>query len=301
MFEDRAMAEFKKSAPRVAVIGTGAIGSALARRLLSGGHDVTVWNRTEGRATELVAAGALPARSVREAVSSSTLVFLTLKDYAAVEQCLTRLDMELSGQTIVGMYTGTPSEARLAAQRVISRGAHYIDAGIQASPEMIGTDAATILYSGSRHAFEQHKETLELLSKPRFVGETPEAAAVWDLALFGVWYDAQLGLLRALEVARDAGIDVVEFSHTASAQLGHVVTAVSATVSEMQQATYPAGPADLNEHLTVVRHLIDLRAGRRLGDGGLPDVAARIEVLIAEGRGAEGLTATVADRQVRAL
>jgi hypothetical protein len=72
-----------------------------------------------------------------------------------------------------------------------------------------------------------------------------------------------------------------------------VVTAVSATVSEMQQATYPPGPADLTEHLTVVRHLIELRAGRRLGDGGLPELAARIEALIADGRGGEGLTATV--------
>nr|WP_159104402.1 NAD(P)-binding domain-containing protein [Plantactinospora sp. BB1] len=265
----------------------------MAHRLLAGGRDVTVWNRTESRARELVDAGALPARSVREAVSSSTLVLLTVKDHAAAEQCLAQLDPDLSGRTIVGMYTGTPSEARLAAQRVASLGAQYLDAGIQASPEMIGTDAATILYSGAPQAFEQHRTTLELLSQPRFVGTAPEAAAVWDLALFGVWYDAQLGLLRALETARAAGVDLVEFSRTASTQLGHVVAAVSATVSEMQQRSYPAGPADLTEHLTVLRHLIELRAGRRLGDGGLPEVVARIEALIAAGRGGEGLTATV--------
>ncbi|MEU8299668.1 NAD(P)-binding domain-containing protein [Micromonospora sp. NPDC048909] len=286
------MVEVEKSAPRVAIIGTGAIGSAVVHRLLGGGYHVTVWNRTESRATELVAAGALPARSVPEAVSSSTLIFLTLKDYTAVEHCLTQLDRDLSGRSIVGMYTGTPGEARSAAQRVTSLEGQYLDAGIQASPEMIGTDAATILYSGSRHAFEQHRTTLELLSRPRFVGETPQAAAVWDLALFGLWYDAQLGLLRALDAARGAGVDVMDFSHTARTQLGHVVTGLSATVSEMERATCPPGPADLTDHLTVVRHLIDLRAGRRLGDGGLPVVAARIEALIADGRGGEGLTAT---------
>ncbi|PZG02339.1 NAD(P)-binding domain-containing protein [Micromonospora deserti] len=140
MFEDRAMVEVEKSAPRVAVIGTGAIGSAVVHRLLGGGYDVTVWNRTESRATALVAAGALPARSVREAVSSTTLSFLTLKDYSAVEQCLAQLDMDLSGQTIVGMYTG-----RLAAQRVTALGAQYIHAGIQAPPEMIGTDGADLV------------------------------------------------------------------------------------------------------------------------------------------------------------
>ncbi|MFB9853213.1 NAD(P)-dependent oxidoreductase [Micromonospora andamanensis] len=287
------MGGIEKSAARVAVIGTGAIGSAVAYRLLRSGHDVTVWNRTESRATDLVAAGALPARSIREAAAASSLVLLTLKDFAAVEQCLAQVDTELSGRTVVGMYTGTASEARVAARRVTSGGAHYLDAGIQASPEMIGTDTATILYSGSAYAFEQHRTILGLLSTPRFVGEAPEAAAVWDLALFGVWYDAQLGLLRALETARAAGVDVVEFSRTASTQLNHVVAAVPATASEMQRGTYPPGPADLTEHLTVVRHLIALRADRRLGDGGLAEVAARVEALIADGRGGEGLTATV--------
>jgi 3-hydroxyisobutyrate dehydrogenase-like beta-hydroxyacid dehydrogenase len=287
------MVQLKKLAARVAVIGTGAIGRAVAQRLLGSGHDVTVWNRTENRAKELLVAGASQARSVREAVSSSTLVFLALTDYAAVEQCLSGLDANLSGHTIVGMYTGTASEARLAAQRVTSLGAQYLDAGIQASPEMIGTSAATILYSGPAGAFEQHRTALELLSKPHFVGEAPGAAAVWDLALFGVWYDAQLGLLRALETARAAGVDVVEFSHTASTQIGHVVAAVADTVAEIQEATYPPGPADLTEHLTVIHRLIELRAGQRLGDGGLPAAAARIEALVADGRGGEGLTATV--------
>jgi hypothetical protein len=92
---------------------------------------------------------------------------------------------------------------------------------------------------------------------------------------------------------REAGIDVAEFAETAGTQLGHVVTAVPVTASEILDGIYPPGPADLTEHLTVVRHLVELRAGRRLGDGGLPDVAARIEKLIADGRGGEGLTATV--------
>jgi 3-hydroxyisobutyrate dehydrogenase-like beta-hydroxyacid dehydrogenase len=287
------MVENMKSAAKVAVIGTGVIGHAVVHRLLGGGHDVTVCNRTESRAATLVAAGARPARSIREAVSSSLLVFLTLTDYAAVRQCLSQLDTGLSGQTVVGMYTGTSDEARQVAQRVTGMGARYIDAGIQASPEMIGAGTATILYSGSRHAFEQYRTVFELLGTPRFVGESPEAAAVWDLALFGVWYDAQLGLLRALDAAREAGIDVVEFSHTASTQLGHVVSGVPAVVAEMRQATYPPGPANLTEHLTLVRHLLELRADRRLGDGGLAEVAAEIEALVEDGRGSEGLTATV--------
>ncbi len=82
----------------------------------------------------------------------------------------------------------------------------YLDAGAQASPEMIGTHEATLLSTGSVKAFERHRDTLRLLSTARFVGQAPEAAAVRDLALFGVWYDAQLGVLRAMDVTRRAGV-----------------------------------------------------------------------------------------------
>lgn len=288
------MTETKASGYRIAVIGTGAIGDAIARRLIAADHDVVVWNRTASRSAELVDAGALPAGSVGEAASSATLVLLTLTDYVAVQQCLAELDGDLSGRTIVAMCTGTADDAERAAQRVAALRVSYLDAGIQASPDMIGTEAATILYSGSRPAFDRHRAVLELLSTPRFVGESPQAAAIWDLALFGLWYDAQLGLLRALDTVRESGIDVVEFVDTAVKQLGNVVTEAPVTASDLLRGSFPAGPATLPEHLTVIRHLTRLRDGQALGDGGLAAVAARIETLIEQGLEGEGLTATIA-------
>ncbi|MEV4120264.1 NAD(P)-binding domain-containing protein [Micromonospora sp. NPDC049645] len=287
------MVDIEESADRVAVIGTGAIGGAVVRRLRAAGRDVTVWNRRSSRTAEMVELGAVPAASLGEATSASALILLTVTDHAAVRQCLDSVGEDLSGRTVVAMCTGTPGDARSTATRVAGLGGQYLDAGLQASPDMIGAGAATILYSGSPTAFEQHRATLGLVGAARFVGETPDAAAVWDLALFGVWYDAQLGLLRALDVVREAGIDVVEFSDTATSQLGHVVAGVPATVSELRGATYPPGPANLVEHHTVLRQILELRAGLRLGDGGLPEVVARIEALIAAGRHGEGLTATI--------
>jgi 3-hydroxyisobutyrate dehydrogenase-like beta-hydroxyacid dehydrogenase len=278
---------------RVAVIGTGAIGSAVTRRLLAGGRDVVVWNRNRARAAELVDAGAVPAESIGQAVSSTALTLLTLTDHVAVRECLAQLPTDLAGRTIVAMCTGTADDARAAFEQVAGLSARYLDAGIQASPEMIGTDAATILYSGSREAFEEHRATLGLLSTPRFVGDSAEGAAVWDLALFGVWYDAQLGLLRALDTVRAARIDVAEFAETAATQLGHVVTATPDSATEMLRAEFPPGPADLTQHLPVIRNLVELRADARLGDGGLAAVARSVEALIAQGRGHQGLTATI--------
>jgi 3-hydroxyisobutyrate dehydrogenase-like beta-hydroxyacid dehydrogenase len=54
------------SGKRIAVIGLGNMGSALAEALLSKGHDVTVWNRTAYKTEPPVAAGAVVAESVAE-------------------------------------------------------------------------------------------------------------------------------------------------------------------------------------------------------------------------------------------
>ncbi|WP_328469352.1 NAD(P)-binding domain-containing protein [Actinoplanes sp. NBC_00393] len=277
----------------VTLIGTGAIGTAVAHRLLDAGREVVVWNRTPARLTTLVAAGARPATSVAEALSASDLVLLTLTDYQAVDAVLAGLPPGQDGRTIVTLTTGTPDEALRTAQLVSGAGARYLDAGVQAAPETIGTDKAVILYGGDRSAYDRHLPTLRLLSPPRFAGESPTAAALWDLTLFGLWYDAQLGLLRALAAVQAAGIDVTEFAASAHTQLGHVLSALPDTVTEMVKADFPRGPADLTEHLTVLRHLITLRSTSPLGDGGLPAVAARIEALTTAGRASEGLTAVI--------
>jgi 3-hydroxyisobutyrate dehydrogenase-like beta-hydroxyacid dehydrogenase len=278
---------------RIAVIGTGAIGTAITRRLLTTGHDVTVWNRTPGRATALTGAGAHLARSAGDAVTTAGLTLLTLTDYTAVQQILGTLDPGLDGHTIAALCTGTPDDARAAAQQATRLGATYLDAGVQAGPGAFTTGTATVLYSGDRTAYDQHATTLAELGPPRFVGDTPHAAAVWDLTLFGLWYDAHLGLLRALDIARTAGIDLDDFATTATTQLGHVVDAVPTTVDELRHGHYPPGPATLPEHLTVLRQLLTQRTGTPLGDGGLTTITTRIQQLLTQDRRHQGLTATI--------
>jgi len=48
----------------ISTLGLGLMGSALARSLVNGGHDVTVWNRSPAKIQPLVDAGAAPAASV---------------------------------------------------------------------------------------------------------------------------------------------------------------------------------------------------------------------------------------------
>jgi 3-hydroxyisobutyrate dehydrogenase-like beta-hydroxyacid dehydrogenase len=65
---------------QIAVIGLGRMGRALAERLLDGGHEVSVWNRTPGRADALQKRGAQVMASADDVDDERDAVFLCLAD-----------------------------------------------------------------------------------------------------------------------------------------------------------------------------------------------------------------------------
>jgi 3-hydroxyisobutyrate dehydrogenase-like beta-hydroxyacid dehydrogenase len=277
----------------VSVLGTGAVGGKVAKVLLAHGLRVTVWNRTADRTHSLGQQGATRATTAADAAAASRLVIACLTDYDAVREVLDATADAMSGKAFVALTTGSPEEARTAARQATASGAGYLDGGLQSAPDAIGTDSATIFYSGPADVFEQHRGTLALLGPARYVGTEPGAAAVQDLALFGLWYDAQLGYLRALETVRAAGVALEDFALLAATQLGHVVAGAADTAREITSGTYPRGPADLTEHEPVLAKLVSLRTGQLLGDGQLELARRLVGDRIAEGRGGEGFNSIV--------
>jgi 3-hydroxyisobutyrate dehydrogenase len=69
----------------VAFLGTGLLGSAMVRRLLAAGFEVTVWNRHADKLAALVAAGAVPAQTPAAAAAGHEIVCLCLTNPDAVE------------------------------------------------------------------------------------------------------------------------------------------------------------------------------------------------------------------------
>ena len=97
---------------RVTLIGLGPKGQAMVHSLLAAGHPVTVWNRTAARAADVVAAGAVLAPGVREALAASDLVILSLTDYPAMYSILAGNEQALAGTTIVNLSSDTPEATR---------------------------------------------------------------------------------------------------------------------------------------------------------------------------------------------
>src|ERR1700733_12438564 len=73
---------------RVAVLGTGIMGSAMARNLVAAGLPTTVWDRSPEATTPLAAVGVGPAASVPDAIRGARGVITMLPDADVVESVL---------------------------------------------------------------------------------------------------------------------------------------------------------------------------------------------------------------------
>jgi 3-hydroxyisobutyrate dehydrogenase-like beta-hydroxyacid dehydrogenase len=195
----------------VTVIGLGPMGRAMAATLLKAGHPVTVWNRTQGRADQLVASGATLAPTPAQAVAASDFTILSLTDYAAMYDILADPGQALEGRTVVNLSSDTPAVTREAAAWAGRHGARFIAGGVMVPAPMVGTDAAYVYYSGPETVFRAHEAVLGVLGEPRYVGEDPGLAQLWYQAQLTVFLTALSGLLQASAMVSAAGVPVGDF------------------------------------------------------------------------------------------
>ena len=117
---------------RIAVLGTGAMGAGMARSMLRSGLDVTVWNRSPGRAAPLDADGAHVVGTAAEAVAGVDAVVTTLWDGGSVAEVMAGA-LPAAPDGVLWAQTSTVS-VRDAAERLpalaAGHGARYLDAPV---------------------------------------------------------------------------------------------------------------------------------------------------------------------------
>ena len=201
---------------QVSVLGLGAMGSALAAALVEAGHATTVWNRSAGKTSDLVAQGAASADTAGDAVRASRLVIACLLDHASVHEVLDPLSDELAGRILINLTTTSPAQARELAAWAADAGVEYLDGGIMAVPAMIGQPGSSILYSGSAAVFDQYKPLLDLWGASTYFGEDAGLASLYDLALLAGMYVMFAGFMHGAAMVAPAGVTAGEFAAMAA-------------------------------------------------------------------------------------
>ena len=129
---------------RVAFLGLGIMGRAMAGNLVKAGNEVTVWNRTPGKEVE----GAKTAKTPAEAAQGAEVVWMCVADTDAVEQVLfgeSGVDGALTqGMVVVDSSTISPSATLGFAERVRAKGGDYVDAPVTGSK--IGAESGQLVF-----------------------------------------------------------------------------------------------------------------------------------------------------------
>ena len=172
----------------ITFIGLGAMGSAIARVLLENQCDITVWNRTEGKADKLVSLGAKKAQTISEAIDASPRIFICIDSYSSTSKLLEEegVKLLLQGKAIVQMSTGTPSEAKEAETWLEKHGGNFLATTIMGLPSSIGKPEAQFLVAGHDKIFQDCEHYLKFLGHDiRYLGSNIGAAAALNLAIIG--------------------------------------------------------------------------------------------------------------------
>ncbi len=154
---------------RIGVAGLGRMGSAIAKRLLEQGHEVTVWNRTPGKAGPLVSAGAREAASAAELVRGAEAVITILTDAAAIDAVYGGpaglLAGEPAGKLFIEMSTVRPETEIALAGKVASAGGAFVECpvGGTVGPALQGKLIG--LAGGEEDAFARARPILDQLCR----------------------------------------------------------------------------------------------------------------------------------------
>jgi 3-hydroxyisobutyrate dehydrogenase len=122
---------------QIGVAGLGAMGSAIAARLLEAGHRVTVWNRTAAKTKPLADAGANIAADPGAVAAASDVVITILTDGAAIDAVYDGpsglLSGNVSGKLFIEMSTVPPAIETTLAPKVRSKGAAFVECPVGGS------------------------------------------------------------------------------------------------------------------------------------------------------------------------
>jgi 3-hydroxyisobutyrate dehydrogenase-like beta-hydroxyacid dehydrogenase len=273
---------------RVSVLGVGALGTALARALLAAGHPTSVWNRTAGRADDLVARGASRAATVATAIAAADIVVIALADEDAVRAVLEPVADSLEGRLLVNLTSGTPEQARSLADWAIEHGAGHLDGAAMSGVRLVGESDALFLYGGSSDSFTAAEAVLRSFGRATYLGADPGVASLYDTALLGMNMSVLAGFSHALALVDSAGADATEFADVAVDYLPFVLGLLGGYARQHAQGRYPADEGTLEVLAAAVDHIVatSARAGVRTD---VPDsIRALLERAIAAGHGQDG-------------
>lgn len=216
---------------KVGFVGLGAMGSGIARRIMDAGHHVVGWNRTKGKAEDLLGAGMGWADTPREAAEQCEVVFTMLTNTAAVQGAAHGPDGLLAGlspgKVWADLSTIAPDASVALAEEVAATGARYLDTPVSGSPATLAAGQMSVMVGGDRAAYDQIEQLLHAIGpKVTYIGPNGHAiltkvAINLTLVVSVTAFAEAVTLVEKAGVDRAAVVDAALKSVVASPVIGY--------------------------------------------------------------------------------
>lgn len=194
---------------KVTVLGLGIMGQGVAATLLREGFDVTVWNRSPGKASDLQAAGASVAGTPREAVSDADVILSILFDADSV---LTVFDEASSavrdGAVWVQASTIGIDGTRRVTRAAEAKGVSLIEAMMLGTKVPAEKGALVMLAAGNAGLIEKASPVLEAMgSKTVVAGQAVGDGSALKLAANAWIASITAATAQSIALAEALGLD----------------------------------------------------------------------------------------------
>lgn len=197
----------------ITLLGTGLMGTSLARRLAGCGYNVQVWNRTIRHAEILEGDGIAFFAEASSAIKGAEAVVLTLSDAEAIDAVLSQpgvLDA-LTGCVLVQMGTISPQQSRALESRLASAGVAYLEAPVLGSRQEAAEGTLLVMAGGETAVYTRCLPWLSHCGhEPMLIGPVGQAATL-KLALNQLIASLTAGFAFSLGLVRREGVPVEAF------------------------------------------------------------------------------------------
>jgi len=204
---------------KVAFLGLGIMGHAMAANLAKAGHEVTVWNRTSGKTVPGARVAATPA----EAAAGCEVVWTCVSDTAAVERVLFGEDGVAGalkpGMIVADSSTILPSASKEFAARIRKTGADFVDAPVTGSKLGAASGQLVFIVGGQAATIERLKPLLSAMGKQTLhIGENGlgEAAKIGMNLMIALIFE---GFAEALILTQKLGVPAEKFLELVGASM----------------------------------------------------------------------------------
>ncbi len=191
---------------RIAVLGMGRMGRAVAERLLDGGHDLVVWNRTPGKSPELLEKGAQEAGCVASAVSDVEVAITSLANDDAVRDVALGDGGIRSSLADGAVYVDASTISPDLCRDLDGEFSRFAAMPILGSPAAVSAGQAVYLLGGDANVAAAVEPIMRSLAdKVRRYGSPPLASTA-KLAVNLLLLDAVVALAESFTVGRAGGL-----------------------------------------------------------------------------------------------